>query len=200
MKTNEISISANGTGMREAIEMTETLGEQGGLDRKSKLHLRLLSEELIGLLRGITGDVQATYWVEEDDKSYELHLKSEIMLTQEIHEQLLSVSSSGRNEATKGFMGKLRDMIMVSMLPSSTVSSALTGFSMGFGTMASPGAASVGADVYLWSLSMYRQEIEKNPEDQEIEDLQRSIVANIADEVKVSMKNPKVEVTIFKKF
>ena len=47
MKTELISITPAGTGKDKALELTEKTAAFCGLDHKSALRLRLLSEELI---------------------------------------------------------------------------------------------------------------------------------------------------------
>ena len=111
MRSTVVTITGEGKGLREAFAMTEALGKECGLEKKSGLHLRLLSEELFGLLRGIAGKVEAAYWIENEGKHIELHMKSDVKLTPEMRAQFLSASSSGTNAAAKGVMGKIRIMI-----------------------------------------------------------------------------------------
>ena len=55
MRIEEVKVNSQGLGWDEALEFTEKLGLEGGLDKKELLQLRLLGEELIGLMRGIAG-------------------------------------------------------------------------------------------------------------------------------------------------
>ena len=59
MKTEKIVVTSQGQGIADALTLTEKAGVYAGLDKKPALHLRLLAEELIGLLRGIAGEVEA---------------------------------------------------------------------------------------------------------------------------------------------
>ena len=111
MKTEKICINNRELGMTVALAMTEQLGAKQGLERRQILHLRLLAEELFGMLRSITGEIEADYWLEYEGKRFDIHMKSDVKLTEEMRQQFLSASSSGENAAAKGFMGKLRVMI-----------------------------------------------------------------------------------------
>ena len=51
MKTEQIVVTSKGLGIEEALTLTEKLGNEVGLERKPMLHLRLLAEELFGMLR-----------------------------------------------------------------------------------------------------------------------------------------------------
>lgn len=129
MKTETIHVTSLGLGMDEALAVTEKTGLASGLEKKQILRLRLLAEELIGMLRGIAGDVEADYWLERNGRAYALHLRSDVTMTREMHEQLIAVSTSGENAAAKGFMGKIREMIAVALLPRESGSSLLSGLS-----------------------------------------------------------------------
>ena len=209
MKTETVIITSRGSGMAEALLATEKLGADNGLAKKEKLRLRLLSEELIGLMRGIAGDVEALYWVEQAEKKYELHLKANVPMAPEIRRQLLAASSSGKNAAARGFMGKLREMVAVALLPQDQETAVQGDMAMGVlreengsgrSTIRNP-----RAQAYAWSMKQYKSELKQNSKKDEKaaeawDELEKSIVANLADEVSVSIVGSSVEITIFKTF
>ncbi len=200
-ETKSIVVTSRGRGMEEALRVTEQLSALRGLDHRAMLHLRLLAEELFGLLRGIAGDVDAAYWISVEDRLYELHMKTRLFMTREIRQQLLDVSTSGENAAAKGFMGRLRDMIFVKLLPSADAAESLQG------TAQSDPEDRLSPDsAEEWTMSQYKSDVESKRErdaataEDEWDELEKSIVARIADEVKVSMQGINVEITIFKNF
>ena len=81
MKSEQIAVTSKGLGISEALALTEEIGKSAGLDEKSVLHLRLLAEEVSGMLRGIAGDVEAMYWLEAEGRKFELHLQSTVQMT-----------------------------------------------------------------------------------------------------------------------
>ena len=205
MKTAEIKVTSREVGVQDALATTEKLGVDAGLSEKENLRLRLLAEELIGLLRGIAGDVEAVYWVEQREKAFALHLKSELLMNQELRNELLSASSTGKNSAAKGFMGKLREMIEVMLLPSKEDPFMMTGLSLGLMSSGSPVGYNVAMDSYVWSMNQYKTEVEgivvENTAAAEAwDELEKSIVANLADEVSVAIVDNDVEITIYKAF
>ncbi len=202
MQTSVITVKPDGTGMKEALAASEKVAVDAGLDAKEKLRFRLLSEELFGMIATITGENESSYWIESEGKKFDIHLKADVELTLTMKEELVSLSSSGKNTAARGFMGKLRDMIGSALLPRDDGPSPLTIGLMGMG---SPSGYQVTGDVYEWSMMRYRAEMEgKSGEDEDaahaVDELERSIVANIADEVKVRIVGSDVEITISKKF
>jgi len=207
MKTETILITSQEAQFREALDVTENLGSQNGLDQKAKLHLRLLAEELIGLMRGVTDQASAAYWIEQDGQQYVLHLATDVKLNRKMREQILAISSTGENAAVKGFMGKLKDMVATAFLPADEFRVApLSGLSLGLMSMAgnaSPQAQQASVNTLNWSMQRYKAAIEKDgAEDREERkaELEHSIVASIADEVTASVKGSRVEIAIYKAF
>ena len=61
--------------------------------------------------------------------------------------------------------------------------------------------AGLSEAMYSWSMQKYKSEVENQNEDSEIlDELEKSIIANIADEVQVGVSNQKVELIVQKKF
>ena len=203
MKTENITISSRGQGIEEALAMTESLGTESGLAEEEKLHLRLLAEELLGMLRSVAGEVSADYWIIQEEKKFELHMQSEVILTDEMREQLISASTSGENAAGKGIMGKIRLMIEDVFLSRSMEAVITSGLAMSLMSSASATGQSSGADAYLWSLNQYKKEVEAKrmkDEGEAWDELEKSIIAKIADEVTVWIMGSSVEIIVYKAF
>ena len=204
MKTREIAVTSRGLGMHEALEMTETLAVESGLDQNQVLHLRLLAEELFGMLKGIAGDVEALYWMDIEGKSFEQHMKASVDMTVEMRDALLSAATSGKNEAAKSFMGRIRDMIGVRLLPSNEGPSELAQALMNAAWSTPSNNLSVNTSD-VWSMQQYKSDVQSKREEggeakEAWDELEKSIVAKIADEVKISIVGSTAEITVFKAF
>ena len=113
-------------------------------------------------------------------------------MTSELREQLLSVSTSGKNAAVKGFVSRLQDVIFVKLLT-------LTDDSNQEGASGENTTAADAADE--WTMSQFKSDIDSSSDAAEIYDeLEKSILARLADEVKVSMRGSNVEITVSKSF
>ena len=200
MKTEQIVVTSQGQGIAEALSITEKAGAYAGLDKKPALHLRLLAEELIGLLRGIAGEVEAAYWIETEGKKFELHMTSEILMTEEMREQFLAAASSGKNAATATFMGKIRVMIADALLSAKEV----LPYAMINAAAANPMGGVAGESSAVWTMAFYKEELQQNMADEEAseawDELEKSIVANVADDVRVSIAGKNVAITVYKAF
>lgn len=205
MKTAEIRITSFEDYQR-ALLATEKQGEESGLSVKQNLRLRLLAEELIGFIKSLTGEVDALYWVDRQGNTFVLHLKADdIIMNKEIREELLSAATSGKNAAAKGFMGKLRDLVASVMTPSAMGPTVLSAMSLGMMSTASPVGENAGMSSYIWSMKTYKEKLlaKDGTEidlDEASEDLERSIVANLADDVLVSIVGSRVQIDITKAF
>ncbi|MBR3340931.1 MAG: hypothetical protein IKG30_04845 [Clostridiales bacterium] len=204
MKTEIVSIFSSGDGRNEALELAEKTGAYCGLDNKSVLRLRLLSEELIELIRSLSEDLRGDFWLETKDKNVEIHLKTEIPMDLQTRNELLAVSSSGKNSAAKGLIGKIREMIAIKTLPENPDSKYMEQQALGLLSLGYQ-MGTYGAGTYSWSMNTYISQIDKADfnidETKEAKDeLEKSIVANLADEVKVNIVNSDVEATIYKSF
>ena len=116
MKTEIINVFPSGEGRDAALELTEKTGAYCGIDSKASLRLRLLSEELIELVRALDSENENNFWLETNGNNIEIHLKTVISMDLATRNELLSVSSSGKNEAAKGIIGRIREMITVASL------------------------------------------------------------------------------------
>ena len=73
MKTDVIYIDNKGTGFDRAMEETKKAALYRGLDHKQTLHLQLIAEEMLSMAHSITGEMEASFWVESEGKTYELY-------------------------------------------------------------------------------------------------------------------------------
>ena len=199
MKTETIGVYSSGNGRDKALELTERTAAYCGLDGKSVLRLRLLSEELIELIRPFADMFHGDFWLETTDNDIEIHLKTEIPMDQKTRKELLSVSSSGKNSAAKGLIGRIREMIATVTLPEDPESKEMADQAMSLMSLGCQMGSHYGSN-YSWSMNAYAASVNQNgsAKEEAQDELEKSIVANIADEVKVNIVGSEVEVVIYK--
>ena len=115
MKSDVILIDNQGNGFRDAVEQTRKAASFRGLSGKDSLHLQLITEEMMSLARSVTGEMKASFWIEGDGNQFDLHLTTETVMDKKKRSQLISAATSRRNDAAKGFLGKLRDIFEEAM-------------------------------------------------------------------------------------
>lgn len=199
MKSNVCVVKRGGLGLENILTEVEKVTEYNGLQKKEALRLRLLAEELVGMLPELIKNFEGCFWLQNDENQYELHVELSVGgLSKEKKEQLIAVSASNKNAAASGFMGKIRDIAENMLLFSDEPSRA---YLFGGEYMYEYGVADMHY-TYAWSLENYIgqwQQTEKKPEG-EWDQLERSIVAKLADDVIVGVRGKKVEIIIKKRF
>lgn len=189
MKSDVIVISGKGDRTEAVLAQAERVADYQKLSPKGALHLRLLAEEMMSMMRAITGDVNGEFWIENKGEQYELHLHVKTLMDYQKREQLLSASASGKNEANRGLMGKIRAFFEPT-----------EGVPMLLGV--SPDG--MGSEM-AWTMRAYQHQVQLYVRQnvagaaEAWDELEKSVVAHVADDVKVSILGPDVEMTIFKK-
>jgi len=203
MKTYVISVNNKGEGIDEVLTLAENIAHEYHLSGRKALHMRLLSEEMMGMLRSVTGEMAADFWIEENDGQFALHLATNTDMHYEKREELLSLSTSGKNAAAKGFMGKIRSLFEAATMPENEGMPNL--ISLGLTAMDEAGSMWMNASSMVWSMNSYKAGIEEQKDgdgeaSEAWDELERSVVAKLADEVSVAIRGENVEMIIYKRF
>jgi hypothetical protein len=197
MHTKKIKVSSDGCGMVKALDEVENFGHAMGFAPRDALRCRLLAEETLGMVKAIVEDFTAAFWVESRKGiSFELHLRGEADMNLRKKQDLIEASTRQRNEAAVGFMGKILDFIEDSLLTIADDAAISATYTNSMGSML------IEDNVYLWSLEKYRRDVQGVKEGRAdlLDELEKSLVARIADDVKVSVTGSRIEMTISKNF
>ena len=208
MVSDKFMVNSDAGRMAAARYATENFARQAGLDRRATLRLSLLVEETLGMMKAMVDDFYGRLWFSGDDGACEIHLEATASMDSDRKQALLSVSSSGRNAATKGFMGMLGEVISNALHNIGQAVDTAYGKTVVSGSVIAP--AGLGTpDLYdltpVWTLEQYKANVEEgrlnaDALEQAKEDLEKSIVANLADDVVVGVKGDRIELVIAKKF
>ena len=208
MKSNICKLNEDLTCLEAVLSEVEKVTAYNGLEDKKALRIRLLAEELCGMLPGLIENFSGEFWAENEGETYELHveLKADDM-SGDLRDELISVSKSGKNAAAKGIMGKIRAVAETMLLaafdpdlapiPADGKFYDSHGYNMGFGYIDQATAAELGC-IYSWSLINYKTAVEDKEE--EYAELERSIVAKLADDIIVGVRGKNVEIVVKKSF
>ena len=197
MKSDVIHVTSTGTGTQEALAQADASASFKGLDKKQTMHLRLLTEEMMSLVTELTGEKEADFWIETDKKGFQLHLHTITVMNSEKRTQLLATSTSGKNAAAKGVLGKLRDLLERSLEPADGT---LMDYYPAGWTYNSLETSTMMTPATVWSFNQYRDSISKEQSEEAWDELEKSIIANLADEVTIKISGDMVEMTVFKSF
>ena len=196
MKSESIVISTNEGNIDKVLEVVEAFSKD--LDHKAGLRIRLLAEETMNLIRSITGEMDAEFFLERDDNQVRLHLNTNTIMFAAKRKELMEISTSKENAAAKGFMGKIREVFELAMLPKDERSTRES--RIGMMGLVDPTALSATSSE-TWKMSNYKDSVDKMDQDTEFaqearNELERSILGNIAKEVEISIIGDDVKMTI----
>lgn len=196
MKSDQHKLDQTLAGTEAVLREAEKCARYCELNPKETLRLRLLAEELLGMMRGILANYSAEFWIEGAEKKMALHMRAlaDMDISPAERRALLDVSSSGTNAAAKGFMGKLGQLFACGLFGGAEEMAAASGLlyaGMDCGTNMLPDE---------WSLQRYRNLLERAGKPEAWDELEKSIVASFADDVTVAVRSDRAEITIIKDF
>ncbi|MBQ6972316.1 MAG: hypothetical protein IJP86_08205 [Synergistaceae bacterium] len=201
--TEKVKVTNTGSGMPEAISMAEEAAGLLSLSMKESLRARLLAEETLSMVRAVAGTFSADFWIELEERTFTIHLEAKSELDYPKRQELLSVSTTGENAAHLGIMDRIRGMIEAGIygVEESFRLQAEYGTGMfSYGALGVPDDGMAEA-MYSWSMQKYKDDVEASEDDPELSDeLEKSIIANIADDVQVGIKKDSVLLVVVKKF
>lgn len=191
----------NGKGRQEALAELEKAAAYCELPKQEGLYLRLLGEELTGMMAGLVGRYEGEFWVQADGRQVELHLLVDKKLTLDERERLVDVSTRGKNEAARGIMGKICTMFeaFADSYEETGQYCVRNGIYM-TGMNDIYHSCIVAEDCVSWSLRQYASQIGEEEKGEAWDELEKSIIARLADEILVSIRNRQAEIIVKKTF
>lgn len=191
MKSDVIKINRNQDNLNQILFQTQKTAEYASLNTKQTIRTRLIAEEFVGMLKELSQDFEGEFWVEYEDLSFafiaQLHI-NEVMDLQ-TKRSFIEISSDKKNAAAKGIMGKIRDVVENMLYPENAV------YSTSFISYQLETAVLLNDQ---WTLNRYK-DAERDSEEP-WDELEKSIIANLADDVVVAVKGNNVEIAIMKNF
>ena len=199
-KTQEIRLKSNGEDMDDVLNEATSFSGNMNLSEKDALRIRLLTEETMSMIRTLTGEPELSLSFIGQENECIIRIETDTRMDFMKKEDILAVSSSGKNASAKGVMGKIRDVFET--LFTMPADSSFEDFSSSSGLQGMPGDMYSGPfmDTVYWTLSDYRSSVEsldETPDKKERwDELEKSIVSNIADDVQVGVRGGHVVMTI----
>ena len=177
----------------DADELLREFAEKKGITGRDFNHLCLLTEETLGMAGQLLHVYEGELRLEETAAGYE------IILEADVHEK--DGGKAAPAASPQGFMAKIAEMMNCSFMfenimemPEELAGKALFLYPrMGF--LGNGARAWAGR----WSLSAYRQNLRDDPgAEPALEELEKSIVAHLADEVTIGIHGQKIRLVIAK--
>ena len=203
--SDKFMVNSDAGRMAAARYATENFAWQAKLDKRDTLRLDLLVEETLGMVKAMLDDFYGQIWFVADGKACEIHFEATSDMNADKKQELLSVSSTGKNTAAKGFMAKLGEVISGALHGMGNTMDTYGQETIKYGIVHTPSVLSANSDMMtIWTLQSYRSDLNEAHSDdgaeEALDELEKSIVAKLADDVLVGVKGDRIDLVIKKKF
>ncbi|MEG0688014.1 MAG: hypothetical protein RR466_04925 [Hungatella sp.] len=174
--------------MSEALGQIDTLE---GLSPKESGCLRLLTEEMFSMCKELLDVSYLDFEVKRELNRYTLCASTKTRVDEDAREQFLSMSSSGKNTANKGIKGLLGAVLETMSFGGDP---SLSGACLAYGYMS-------GSEyTCMWRLSEYMATVPAETFKSEWDGMEKSIIANFADDISIAVRSGRLEMTVTKIF
>ena len=195
MKSNVCKIEKGTKDLTEILGESEKVAAYNGLNHKQTLQLRLLCEEIDGMLPQILGDFEGEIWIEFEKSLCKVNVSIVFEdFTADKKKELISISKNKKNVAAKGIAGKIRSVVedlLLDEYAQQSLAMPLNVYYLPVGHM---------DYTYLWSLGQYKDEVKKEEKAEQWDALEKSVIAGVADDVIVGVKGKKADIIVVKDF
>ncbi len=176
MKSNVIEIDSAGNGFPKTLEEARWVAAESGLLENESIELQLIVEEMLSMIRSVTGEMKASFWIEWIGSSYSLHVSTRTLMDKTMHSQLISASTSQKNEAANCFLGYLRDVFEKAIISESLMEDGST-------------VNDFTQDQFTW-----------HEDDPEWDRFEESVLRKLANEIKIDIRGRQVKLTVTRHF
>ena len=150
------------------------------------------------MLPNIVGDFDGALWITFENGVCKVNISLKLAeITADEKESLINIATNKKNAAAKGIVGKIRSGIEDFFLTQEALQPYITtpspyGLATGY---------SEGVDyTYLWSLAQYRDTVRQEASADAWDELEKSVIASVADDVMVGIVGRRVDIVIVKAF
>ncbi len=169
VRSDTVKVSAGSKHIMDAVETAREFALKQRLDNKATRQLELMTEETIGIIGSIAESAMAKFWVDGSGLKYRIHLTFPASVGSEEYKKLLSLASSGKNEAVQTLSAKIWETMVTGLGSGSDNSSK--------------------SEQFEWSL---------RNDDPNVDEIAESILVALADDIKVSVTRDNVQLLVIK--
>lgn len=198
MKSNICKIRQGKKDLAAILKESEKVAMYNDLTHKQAMHLRLICEEIDGMLPELVGNFEGDFWIDFIDGVCKVNISIEIEdINTEHKNQLIKIAKSKRNAAIVGITGKIRAAIENFCLDIDSIGA----FAMReYGVEAIPVQNMDVTYAHYWSLNQYKNNAKQNFSAEQWDELEKSVIASVADDIVVGVKGNKASIVIYKYF
>lgn len=203
MKSNVCKIENGTKDLSAILKESEKVAVYNELTHKQALQLRLICEEIDGMLPNIIDEFNGDLWIDFEDGVCRVNVSLRFdEFTPEKKEGLVGIAKNKKNASAVGIVGKIRSALEDVFLVGDSFGGDISLESRHFVTDYYNSMDYYSGRDYacLWSLDQYRSTVKKENKAEEWDELEKSVIASVADDVIVGVKGKCADIIVIKKF
>ena len=198
MKSNVCKIEQGTRDLAAILKESERVAEYNGFTHKQTLQLRLLCEEIDGMLPNLIDDFEGDLWIEYEEGTCRVNVRVKIPeFDARKKEELIGIAKNKKNAAAVGIVGKIRNAIENLFLRDGEEEGYIDPADLFYCSAEYYEGVNYS---YLWTLNRYKSTVQEAEKVEDWDELEKSIIANLADDVIVGVKGKEATITVVKKF
>ena len=194
MKTDKLWINGNIRRNSEVNDILADFAGKAGIAGKDFVHMNLLAEETLGMANQLLKDFDGEIWLETTAEGYEIILEADVRENRE--------GTVPAQDEPAGFMAKIAELLNCSFMfeNAAEMPENLAGMLPDYMSYGLRDFAESPAWAGTWSLSAYRSRLQHQPGSGiSLDELEKSIVGSLADEVTVGIRGRRIRMVISKR-
>ena len=198
MKSNVCKIEHGTKDLSAILKESEKVAVYNELNHKQTMQLRLLCEEADGMLPNIIDKFSGDFWIEFEKGVCKIFISFAFKeFTTEKKDGLVDISTKKKNAAAHGVVGKIRsalENVFLDVEPTHgyNLSESSAYYPMDFRDCTDYSS--------VWSLEQYRSTVRREEQTAAWDELEKSVIASLADDVIVGVRGKRADIIIVKKF
>lgn len=177
--------------VERALNEVDSFSRYQGLGAKQSENLRLIGEELLGMVDGLLSVDTGRFWIEKDGEVFSANLAANSIVGAKAREIL---DSASKNTEYKGIVGLIRKAV-------DTVTLMYKDSGADYVMLNEIDSALAGTEAFsenevAWSLMRYTESVERDEKAEAWDELELSILRKISKDIIVSYRNDRVEIKI----
>ncbi len=203
MKSNVCKIENGTKDLAAILRESEKVAVYNELTHKQTLQLRLICEEIDGMLPNLIDDFNGEFWIDFDDGVCRVNISLRFEeFTAKKKEELVAIAKNKKNASASGIVGMIRSALEDVFLEEDSFGGDMSLESRYFVTeyYNSMDQFYVADYSSLWSLEHYRSTVKKQEKTEKWDELEKSVIASVADDIVIGVKGKRADINIVKKF
>lgn len=193
MKSNVCKIEKGTKDLEAILRESEKVAVYNEMTHKQTMQLRLICEEIDGMLPEIVDDFDGSLWIEVENGVCKVNVSITFTeFTADKKQELIAIAKNKKNAAATGIVGKIRSALENFFLDEEALR---------ISAMATnPYTLTTGRSDYscLWSLEQYRTDVKEEKNTEAWDELEKSVIASVADDIIVGVKGKQADIVIVK--